>query len=208
MRENGRSMVEMLGVLAIVGVLSVGAISGYSKAMMKYKLNKQTEQLGSILDYVTLHYDDFDRLEHTQYYMTDLFNKLGATPVEMIKDQHPYYIYDVFNNKIYLYHGNESNGAQYYGMVVTIEKNTYDICFNLFQMAKLRSNTLWITQFAKTNEDGSNTQGNRVHGDNYCTKDSLYCLKDLTLTQMHELCSYCSDSSSCRFLFLWNLKYV
>ena len=30
----GRSMVEMLGVLAIIGVLSVGAIAGYSKAMM------------------------------------------------------------------------------------------------------------------------------------------------------------------------------
>ena len=38
----GRSMVEMLGVLAIIGVLSVGAIAGYSKAMMKYKLNKHT----------------------------------------------------------------------------------------------------------------------------------------------------------------------
>ena len=36
--ENGRSMVEMLGVLAIIGVLSVGAISGYSTAMNKYKL--------------------------------------------------------------------------------------------------------------------------------------------------------------------------
>ena len=31
----GRSMVEMLGVLAIIGVLSVGAIAGYSKAMME-----------------------------------------------------------------------------------------------------------------------------------------------------------------------------
>ncbi len=39
--ENGRSMVEMLGVLAIIGVLSVGTIAGYSKAMMKYKLNRQ-----------------------------------------------------------------------------------------------------------------------------------------------------------------------
>ena len=29
----GRSMVEMLGVLAIIGVLSVGAMNGYSKAM-------------------------------------------------------------------------------------------------------------------------------------------------------------------------------
>ena len=33
-------MVEMLGVLAIIGVLSVGAIAGYSKAMFKYKMNK------------------------------------------------------------------------------------------------------------------------------------------------------------------------
>ncbi len=32
---TGRSMVEMLGVLAIIGVLSVGAIAGYSKAMIK-----------------------------------------------------------------------------------------------------------------------------------------------------------------------------
>ena len=38
--QRGRSMVEMLGVLAIVGVLSVGAIAGYSKAMFKYKMNK------------------------------------------------------------------------------------------------------------------------------------------------------------------------
>ena len=36
----GRSMIEMLGVLAIIGVLSVGGIAGYSKAMQMYKLNK------------------------------------------------------------------------------------------------------------------------------------------------------------------------
>ena len=38
--QSGRSMVEMLGVLAIIGVLSVGGISGYSKAMAKYKINQ------------------------------------------------------------------------------------------------------------------------------------------------------------------------
>ena len=38
--QSGRSMVEMLGVLAIIGVLSVGAIAGYQKAMFKYKMNK------------------------------------------------------------------------------------------------------------------------------------------------------------------------
>ncbi len=33
--NSGRSMLEMIGVLAIIGILSVGGISGYSKAMEK-----------------------------------------------------------------------------------------------------------------------------------------------------------------------------
>ena len=43
--QSGRSMIEMLGVLAIIGVLSVGGIAGYSKAMMKYRTNKTIEQI-------------------------------------------------------------------------------------------------------------------------------------------------------------------
>ncbi len=43
--QNGRSMIEMLGVLAIIGVLSVGGIAGYSKAMTKYRINKAIEQI-------------------------------------------------------------------------------------------------------------------------------------------------------------------
>ena len=47
--QSGRSMVEMLGVLAIIGVLSVGGISGYSKAMAKFKLTKAQDQLTMLL---------------------------------------------------------------------------------------------------------------------------------------------------------------
>ncbi len=39
-QESGRSMVEMLGVLAVIGVLSVGGISGYTLAMNKYRANE------------------------------------------------------------------------------------------------------------------------------------------------------------------------
>lgn len=46
--EQGRSMIEMLGVLAIVGVLSVGGIAGYSKAMNKFKTNKISDQVQMI----------------------------------------------------------------------------------------------------------------------------------------------------------------
>ena len=45
LNQNGRSMIEMLGVLAIIGVLSVGGIAGYSKAMMKFKTNKTIDQI-------------------------------------------------------------------------------------------------------------------------------------------------------------------
>ena len=47
--QIGRSMIEMLGVLAIIGVLSVGGIAGYSKAMMKFKINKTAEQITEIV---------------------------------------------------------------------------------------------------------------------------------------------------------------
>ena len=38
--EHGRSMVEMLGVLAVIGVLSIGGIAGYTFAMNKYRSNQ------------------------------------------------------------------------------------------------------------------------------------------------------------------------
>ena len=47
--QSGRSMVEMLGVLAIIGVLSVGGIAGYSKAMAKFKLSKAMDQVSMLV---------------------------------------------------------------------------------------------------------------------------------------------------------------
>ncbi len=43
--EVGRSMVEMLGVLAIIGVLSIGAVAGYSYAVTKWKAGEVLSDL-------------------------------------------------------------------------------------------------------------------------------------------------------------------
>lgn len=48
-QESGRSMIEMLGVLAIIGVLSVGGIAGYSQAMNKFKVTKTTDQIQTMV---------------------------------------------------------------------------------------------------------------------------------------------------------------
>lgn len=46
MKNNqiGRSMIEMLGVLAIIAVLSVGGIAGYGKAIEQFKVNRLIEE--------------------------------------------------------------------------------------------------------------------------------------------------------------------
>ena len=43
--EYGRSMIEMLGVLAIIGVLSIGGLAGYTMAMNRHRAN-------TVMDYV------------------------------------------------------------------------------------------------------------------------------------------------------------
>ena len=66
--SSGRSMIEMLGVLAIIGVLSVGGIQGYSKAMTKFKINKTMQQIAEIATNIRTLYiqqNDFNSLSNT-----------------------------------------------------------------------------------------------------------------------------------------------
>ena len=44
-QEHGRSMTEMLGVLAVIGVLSIGGVQGYRYAMNKYHSNEVINEL-------------------------------------------------------------------------------------------------------------------------------------------------------------------
>ncbi len=43
--QDGRSMVEMLGVLAIIGVISLGGIAGYKMAMERYQANQIANEI-------------------------------------------------------------------------------------------------------------------------------------------------------------------
>lgn len=43
--DNGRSMVEMLGVLAVIGVLSIGGIAGYKYGMNRYQANQVLHEM-------------------------------------------------------------------------------------------------------------------------------------------------------------------
>ena len=79
--ENGRSMVEMLGVLAIIGVLSVGGIAGYSKAMNKFKINKTTDQVTMLVANIRTLYSSQGNYEglHNENAV-----KFGVVPSDML----------------------------------------------------------------------------------------------------------------------------
>ena len=43
--QYGRSMIEMLGVLSIIGILSVGGLAGFSEVITRHRVNKTVEQV-------------------------------------------------------------------------------------------------------------------------------------------------------------------
>ncbi|MBP3515518.1 MAG: hypothetical protein J6K65_04850, partial [Alphaproteobacteria bacterium] len=66
-QEFGRSMIEMLGVLAIIGILSAGGISAYRKAMTKYEANKWTEDMQLVVENFTFYAEEWKRIAKKQY---------------------------------------------------------------------------------------------------------------------------------------------
>ena len=79
--QLGRSMIEMLGVLAIIGVLSVGGIAGYTKAMEAYRINKLRDQIAIIIQNLATavaNGQDTIQLDNT-----DVIDALQILPPEM-----------------------------------------------------------------------------------------------------------------------------
>jgi len=62
-QTSGRSMVEMLGVIAIIGVLSAGGIIGYSKAMRRHRLNETISEIAVMATNTRSFYGNVDNYE-------------------------------------------------------------------------------------------------------------------------------------------------
>ena len=76
-QESGRSMIEMLGVLAIMGVITVGAIGMISTAMRTQKLTAVNDEVVQMVTRVrNIHgeYDDFSTMNGTT-----LFGAIGMS---------------------------------------------------------------------------------------------------------------------------------
>ena len=206
MRENGRSMVEMLGVLAIIGVLSVGVIAGYSKAMFKYKLNKQTEQVSTVLNNALLYVGEFNTSPGS---IISPLIKLGAIPENMIHgtNDNPT-LFDVFNNRLNVnYYINGK--SKFYAIQYVINNSDYnlDACRNVVTAVKENAADLWHINMYKTLEGGEVNIEGRTYGDRYCNPNNQNkpCLRHMGIMEIDNFCHYCQqDKCYLGILFGYN----
>lgn len=73
-----------------------------SFAMRRHLLNRQREQISSLITAIETHRDMLDFSTGADYHAKSVFETFGWLPQEMNKDN-SVYVYDVFLNKIDLY---------------------------------------------------------------------------------------------------------
>ncbi len=194
----GRSMVEMLGVLAIIGVLSVGAISGYSKAMFKYKLNKQAEQYNTLINAVARNAHSFDNINTGGFQnITAYFIKMGEIPQEMLKNNSSNYVYDIFHQEYIIALINDTtNGDKSINLSViadaslkTKSAESLEICRNMLITAKENADSISSVSSVTRNDENTGYNSTVFWGDKNCANGWSPCLKNLTLDNIYNFCT-------------------
>ena len=191
-------MLEMLGVLAIIGVLSVGGIAGYSKAMWMYKSNKQTEQFGTILRALIYNRDQFKVNDGSEdiFYIVPLLKAMGEIPDEMNVSGNVNVVRDAFGLHYTIYH----HSTNYVGISTstTNSDDSINICKNMYTIAQRFSSDIYLMEIQQ-----GPLYTSHVYGDKYCTLGRR-CLKDLKPSDLQELCNVCDEDNTCILYFvLW-----
>jgi len=213
--QFGRSMVEMLGVLAIIGVLSVGAIAGYSKAMFKYRLIKQAQQLNQVINTVAVNARNFNDLSSTERMpIIPYLIKLGEIPAEMVKNSKETAIYDVFNSFLVAYMQPAGISKEHIPNVTSLfirlnftKNNVQDkeVCLNTFNVIKENSGNIYYVYSTSRDQTDTPTTS-RLYGDQYCTQNNK-CLKNLDIQSMEKECSLhiANKNNIASIVILWKL---
>ena len=190
--SSGRSMVEMLGVLAIIGVLSVGAMAGYAKAMFKYKLNKQTEQINQVMMALIEHKSLFAAAKNNES-LTSLFIKLNTIPPEMIQNNQIYDVFDCFVD-IKRDSRDEVNNMYYSVSLTNFTDENHDICRNILESFKgYAAELVAIGVNSNTAEDIN--QQEWYYGAQ-AGVDTAKTISTLNLEKMQSICQKC-DNNAC-----------
>ncbi len=196
--QGGKSMIEMLGVLAIIAVLTVGGIAGYSKAMEKFKINKLVSEYSSVI---------FQLLEHknsllqsnpqNQVFIGNIMEAMNIVPNSWVKKNNVYYT-DSQGNSIatYLFNGELISIDMYLGGTTKNESGasvstnfSVKLCTELLNnLALPLSSELFRVTVANS---ANGWAGTTRYGAKYCGTDGRKCISTATLSDFQNMCKFC-----------------
>ncbi|MBR4931649.1 MAG: hypothetical protein IKZ02_01335 [Alphaproteobacteria bacterium] len=171
--EIGRSMVEILGTLSVIGVLSVGGIMGYKFAVDKYQANQTINDINlRALDIL------IQQSENKPISLDEWENMATIFPIELVFD-------------------GETTEERALIQVSNVPQNVCKILVNDMKSRSEVSINGYIT------EDGSNTDctdtntlafyfgNNEPCGSTYCTSQAPYCYQET------QTCKPCITAGHC-----------
>ena len=193
--SSGRSMIEMLGVLAIIGVLSVGGIAGYSKAMTKFKTNTVLSQFSTIINNIQTLYiqqKDFNNLN------TETAIQMGIIPDEMIASDR-LSAFDAFGGGLLIDNSQDAGGMDGNYFLFGVYLTSKESCLALAQSDWRTFNPLFV--IIENTTDETNFLA-------YCSPDFTYCdqiREDYGISKIKQIpfspadtalaCSTCEDEN-------------
>ena len=206
----------MLGVLAIVGVLSVGGIAGYSKAMMKWKINKMIEDytmlMTGLMEYQESLFKTYNDSNYDNRLLAQFIIDAKLVP-ETWKLVNHQFIADSLGNKINTYVDTAETGTKFtsdiYIVPSGINKDSeyaYELCMALAKdvVYPLAANMDYAALFI--NNDAITNSGNYMVYTKSCYNsgfNKVKCLSDMTLSEISTICKSCIKKDSCYFGMSW-----
>ena len=205
--QCGRSMIEMLGVLTIIGVLSVGGIQGFSKAMEMYHWNKALREwdilVNTMVKYKSeLHINNNPPEGEDKLSLIPILKATGDLPDDMPTEENDSYLMDALGNRLRIY----SHNTGYIGIGYFATKNNYTACRMFLTIGSRYYNIVDKIQIY-TIDDNPAKKNNHFYGVKECTVGrQSQCLENLNVAKISNICrnnTVCTDAKTCRFLMYW-----
>ncbi|HBO49380.1 MAG TPA: hypothetical protein DD619_01095, partial [Alphaproteobacteria bacterium] len=181
-----------LGVLAIIAVLSVGGIAGYSKAMEKFKINKATDEYAYLIFGMMEHLDDIKKLDNG----TNINNFLQD--INLIPKNWPASNQDALGNIINIFLRNNRLTMDLYlgGFKLNEDGASVSANFSHGLCEKFMQNIV-IPLHSSLYNAWIHNVAYIFYGDEYCNGTDKKCFNQISLTDINKYCSGCASNKQC-----------
>ena len=197
----GRSMIEMLGVLAIIAVLTVGGIAGYSKAMEQFKVDKAVSEYSYLIQGLLEHLKDLQNVSKPnegdiQYGLTSVVEAESLVPEtwKNAGNQADDKMIDPYGNIIQIFSRYERLVIDMYlGGFQSVDGGSASTAFSPKFCSSLMQNV--VQPLASVLNKAWFTNGNEYMGDAYCS-ESTHCIRNISLREINNVCNYCTKEAN------------